>query len=84
MSICGELVDVLVGSLLEPKAETLNTFHALREGHPLGIDNPYKYRNALAMWDQARKHYLDARTLPAERLLRRLATKEWNSDVHCN
>jgi hypothetical protein len=28
-------------------AETLNTLHACREGHPLGRDNGMKWRNAL-------------------------------------
>jgi isopenicillin N synthase-like dioxygenase len=84
MTIGGEIVDVLVGSLLEPRAETLNTFHALRDGHPLGINNPYKYRNALAMWDQAKKHYMDSRTQFAERLLQRLASKEWKENAHSN
>lgn len=30
-------------------AEMLNTLHACRNGHPLGRDNPFKWRNAWSM-----------------------------------
>lgn len=30
-------------------AECLNAIHACRPGHPLGRDNPFKWRNANAM-----------------------------------
>lgn len=35
------------------KAETLNALHACRDGHPLGRVNPFKWRNACALVEQA-------------------------------
>lgn len=47
-----ERLDRLCGNADDPlgrprTAETLNTLHACREGHPLGRDNTMKWRNAM-------------------------------------
>lgn len=34
---------------LTTRSNTLNAFHACREGHPLGRDNAWKRRNAYAL-----------------------------------
>lgn len=58
------------------KAETINALHALRAGHPLGCDNPYKYRNACALVSQA--GFLDLRDVPHSAIawLKKMADQE--------
>jgi hypothetical protein len=44
------LVDDLVQDMVSRRAvsaEALNTMHAARDGHPLGKNNAWRYRNAL-------------------------------------
>ena len=48
-------IDHLTGTIT--RTETLNALHACRPDHPLGRDNPFKWRNADALvqqldWDQ--------------------------------
>lgn len=38
-------IDLLIRAHADGNAERLNRFHALRPGHPLGKDNPWKHRN---------------------------------------
>lgn len=45
-------------------AECLNALHACRDGHPLGTDNPWKFRNALAMVNQ--QDYFVRRDIPSQ------------------
>ncbi|MFA9204861.1 MAG: hypothetical protein ACEQSH_00235 [Bacteroidia bacterium] len=39
-----ERLDILCAAM--PTAEAKNALHACRDGHPLGRDNPIKWRNA--------------------------------------
>ena len=45
--MCNDIIDRICSKI--HSCECLNALHAIRAGHPLGIDNPYKYRNAYAM-----------------------------------
>ena len=45
--MCNDIIDRICSKI--HSCECLNALHAIRDGHPLGIDNPYKYRNAYAM-----------------------------------
>lgn len=58
------------------KSETLNALHACREGHPLGKDNPYKFRNAIALVSQS--SFLDLRDVPHSAIawLKKMAEQE--------
>lgn len=58
------------------KPSTLNALHACRGDHPLGINNPVKWVNALAMATQDR-----AVNSSAVRWLQKKAAEEANMNV---
>ena len=61
------------------RAECLNALHACREGHPLGRDDAFKWRNADSMVKQQRVILASREYRLAEVWLEKKAKKEWEA-----
>jgi len=67
-----EHIDALCKHTMSPTV--LNALHACRDGHPLGRDNPWKWRTALALVQQHTIEFLSADTGWLERMADKEAT----------